>query len=56
MTKKTTFVGGGNAYSAPEMEIISAVVEKGFQNSPYGDYGDFGMPGDEFETEDNGGF
>lgn len=39
-------------YVAPEIEIISAVVERGFEAS----YGDFGEAGDGFDTDDNGIF
>ena len=39
-------------YIAPEVEVISAVVEHGFSAS----FGDFGEAGDGFDTEDNGDF
>ena len=39
-------------YVAPEVEVISAVVEHGFSAS----FGDFGEAGDGFDIEDNGDF
>lgn len=39
-------------YVAPELELISVVVEKGFEAS----YGDYGEAGGGFDTEDNGDF
>ena len=39
-------------YVAPEVEVISAVVEHGFSAS----FGDFGESGDGFDIEDNGDF
>ena len=39
-------------YEAPSIEIISAVIERGFEAS----FGDFGEAGDDFEINDNGDF
>lgn len=39
-------------YTAPELEVVSAVVEHGFSAS----YGDLGEAGDGFSTNDNGEF
>lgn len=39
-------------YVAPEVEIVSAMVERGFDAS----YGDHGEAGDDFDIFDNGEF
>ena len=39
-------------YVAPEVEVISTVVEHGFSAS----FGDFGEAGDGYDTDDNGDF
>ena len=39
-------------YVAPEIELISVVVEHGFEVS----YGDYGEAGGGFNTDDNGDF
>lgn len=44
ITHKPHFQGGGNPYIAPELEIVTVEVEKGFANSgvvdPYDDWGE----------------
>lgn len=39
-------------YEAPSIEIISAVIERGFEAS----FGDYGEAGDDFDVNDNGEF
>lgn len=39
-------------YEAPAMELITIVVERGFEAS----YGDYGEAGDNFDINDNGEF
>ena len=39
-------------YTSPMLEVISVVVERGFEAS----YGDFGEAGDGFDINDNGEF
>ena len=39
-------------YTSPMLEVISVVVERGFEAS----YGDFGEAGDGFDINDNGDF
>lgn len=39
-------------YESPEMEVISTVVERGFEAS----YGDYGEAGDEYDIFGNGDF
>ena len=39
-------------YEAPAMELITVVVERGFEAS----YGDYGEAGDNFDINDNGEF
>ena len=39
-------------YTAPTLEVISTIVERGFEAS----FGDFGEAGDGFDINDNGDF
>lgn len=39
-------------YTAPQIEYIEMVIERGFQAS----FGDEGYPGDDFDYIDNGSF
>ena len=39
-------------YEAPAMELITIVVERGFEAS----YGDYGEAGDNFDINENGEF
>lgn len=41
-----------NSYTAPMIEVVETVVEKGFEAS----FGDTGYAGDDFDNIDNGSF
>ena len=45
-------MSGKTLYEAPAMELITIVVERGFEAS----YGDYGEAGDNFDINDNGEF
>lgn len=41
-----------NSYTAPMIEVVETIVEKGFEAS----FGDTGYAGDDFDNIDNGSF
>lgn len=50
--KRSNILWGGETYSAPELEVISATVEHGFEGS----YGDPGEAGGDYDINDGGDF
>ncbi|MEG0789866.1 MAG: hypothetical protein RRY23_07840 [Alistipes sp.] len=52
--KQTTFLGGGSAYAAPTIEMLSISTERGFALSETPNYGDGGDPGGGVTDTDNG--
>lgn len=50
ITQKPHFQGGGNPYVAPELEILTVEVEKGFaQTGGSENYSNPGMAGDDYD-------